>query len=287
MQENVDRAGSLARFRAKPDAGDHLRRAGEDLATGTLALGRGTLLGPLQLGLVAALDRAEIQVARRPRVTLVSTGDELRPPGSTARPATIPDSNGVAISGLARRAGAIVERQASVGDLLEATTARFRAALLGTDLLVTIGGVSVGDHDVVRPALEAAGVVLEFHKVAMKPGKPLTLGTHGETRVLGLPGNPVSAQVTFALFGVPLLRAMQGDARPLPRLLPVRLGGPIRQKPGRRGFYAASLRGNLATPLASQSSGSTTSLALADVLVIVPEDLDGLPAGATAEALLL
>jgi molybdopterin molybdotransferase len=285
MQENVERSGSNARLARRPLPGDHVRRAGEDLAEGALALSLGTRLGALQLGLVAALDRASVKVSRRPRVTLVSTGDELRAPGSPDRPASIPDSNGIAIASLARRAGATVRREAACGDAVEVAAERLRGALEGADLLVTIGGVSVGDHDVVRPALEAAGVSLEFHKVAMKPGKPLTLGRRGETLVLGLPGNPVSAQVTFALFGVPLLRRMQGDRRAVPATRIVRLSHPLRQKPGRRGFYAVTLDGDLATPLASQSSGSTTALAHADALVVVPEGSEGLPAGASAQSL--
>lgn len=287
MQEDVRRSGNAVHIARRPAAGENVRRAGEDLQRGAVGLAAGTRLGPLQLGLAAALDRGVLTVSRRPRVTIVSTGDELRPPGSPDRPASIPESNSIAVAALARRAGGAVRRQAPSGDALEATLARLRTALEDTDLLVTIGGVSVGDHDVVRPALEAAGVTLDFHKVAMKPGKPLVLGRRGETVVLGLPGNPVSAQVTFALFGVPLLRAMQGDLRVLPVPRTVRLGGAIRQRPGRRGFYAASLSGDLATPLASQSSGSTVSLAIADALIIVPEALDGLPAGAVAEALLL
>ncbi|HVU05143.1 MAG TPA: gephyrin-like molybdotransferase Glp [Polyangiaceae bacterium] len=287
MQEDTTRTGDVLAVQTTPTAGEHVRRRGEDLPENAVALETGTRLGAIQLGLLAAVDRASVDVARRPRVTVMATGDELRPPGSEPRPASIPESNGVAIAALAREAGADVVVSAPAKDDPEETRARIRAALDASDVLVTIGGVSVGDHDVVRPALEAAGVTLEFHKVAIKPGKPLTLGRRGETHVLGLPGNPVSAQVTFLLFGLPLLRALQGARDVLPIARRVRLSAPIRQKTGRRGFYAATLAGDVATPLRGQSSGATTILAWADALVVVPEDSEGLAAGDVADAHLL
>lgn len=287
MQEDVTVQGRVAQFRARPEPGDHVRRAGEDLAIGAMALESGTRLGPYQLGLCAALDRAELVVSRRPQVTVLCTGDELRPPGSPPRPGSIPDSNGIALAALARRGSAEVVRAETAPDDARETSRRIAAALDSSDVLVTVGGVSVGDHDVVRPALEAAGVTLDFYKVAIKPGKPLTVGRRGATIVLGLPGNPVSAQVTFALFGLPLLRTMTGE-RPVqrsPRKL--RLGAPLRQKPGRQGYYASRIADGVATPLSGQSSGSTTSLAHADGLVIVPANLPGYEAGAEVDVLLL
>lgn len=287
MQEDVVRDGDDVRLDARPALGAHVRRAGEDLASGDIALAMGARLDAFALGLLAAVDRATVTVAKRPRVTILATGDELRPPGSAPRPASIPESNGVAIAALASSAGASVDRHEPSRDDPDETKRRFARAIEGCDLLVTIGGVSVGDYDVVRPALEAAGVALAFHKVAMKPGKPLTLGRRGDTIVLGLPGNPVSAQVTFSLFGLPLLRKMQGAARVVPTPRTVRLASSLKQKPGRRGFYAATLEGDVATPLGGQSSGATTSLAWADALVVVPEDSPGLDAGATAKAFVL
>ncbi|HEX7671542.1 MAG TPA: gephyrin-like molybdotransferase Glp [Polyangiaceae bacterium] len=275
MQESVERDGEGARFQTLPRAGDHIRRAGEDVEAGKIVLGTGTRLGPYQLGLLAAVDRGHVTVAKRPRVTIVSTGDELRPPGSSRRPGTIPESNGVAIAALASSAGAVAELREPARDDAVETARKFADALAESDVLVTIGGVSVGDYDVVRPALEAAGVRLDFYKVAIKPGKPLTLGRLGDTLVLGLPGNPVSAQVTFSLFGLPLLRRMQGDERGPPTTRRLRLGAPIAQKTGRLGFYAATVAGDVATPLSGQASGSTTSLAWADALVVVPADSTG------------
>lgn len=287
MQEDVTVEHGVARLVARPAPGDHVRRAGEDLASGAVALEAGARLGPYQLGLAAALDRGELLVSRRPRVTVLCTGDELRPPGSPARAGSIPESNGIALAALARRASAEVTRGDTVPDDRDEASRRITAALDASDVLVTVGGVSVGDHDVVRPALEAAGVTLDFYKVAIKPGKPLTFGRRGATVVLGLPGNPVSAQVTFALFGLPLLRALTSEQPVLRTPRAVRLGAAIRQKPGRQGYYAARVAGDVATPLAAQSSGSTTSLARADALVILPADSDGLPAGAPASALFL
>jgi molybdopterin molybdotransferase len=154
---------------------------------------------------------------------------------------------------------------------------------------VTVGGVSVGDHDVVRPALEEAGVVLGFWKVAIKPGKPLALGRAGRVRVLCLPGNPASSMVTFALFGLPLLRAMQGDKNPLPRRLRARLGSRITRKPGRLEFVRSQLLMTTdaltVVPLAKQASGAVTSMAWSDALAIVPADATSLAEGEMLEVL--
>lgn len=287
MQEDVERAGDTARFSKLPKVGQHIRKAGEDLRRGSLALASGTRLGPYQLGLVAAADLGEVRVSKRPRVAILGTGDELRPPGSPARPASIPESNGVVIAALARGAGANIRVSTTAGDDAVAMRARLVELFEAHDVVVTIGGVSVGDHDVVRPALEAAGAALDFYKVAIKPGKPLTLGRRGATVVLGLPGNPVSAQVTFALFGLPLLRKMQGDARPAPSPRRARLSAAVKQTPGRRGYYAATVDGDSVTPFPSSSSGSTVSLARANALIVVPEESTGCDAGDIVAVLML
>jgi len=286
MQEDVERRGDVAHFTLRPKAGQHVRRAGEDLPRGALALEAGTRLGPYQLGLLAAADRDRVRVARAPRVAVLSTGDELRSPGSAPRPATIPESNSVVIAALAKGVGSTVEVGTPAKDDTRTTEAMLLPLLDRSDLLITIGGVSVGDHDVVRPALEALGVGLDFYKVAIKPGKPLTFGRRGSTLVLGLPGNPVSAQVTFSLFGLPLLRRMQGEQRATPSRR-CRLGAPISQSTGRRGYYAANVVGDTVTPLSRHASGSTVSLAHANALVIVPEDSTGYEAGDWVDALLL
>jgi molybdopterin molybdotransferase len=287
MQEDTERSGDSVTFRVAPRRGNHVRKRGEDLARGALALALGTRLNPFRIGLLAALDRAEARVTRRPRVALLCTGDELRDAGSPARPGSIPDSNGPSLAALARRAGADVKRLPRTLDTLEQTRAAVKRALAEHDVLLTVGGVSVGDHDVVKQALEAEGVSLDFWKVKIKPGKPLAFGRRGDALVLGLPGNPVSAQLTLCLFGLPLLRALQGDTRALPQTMTVQLGAAISQKPGRLGFYRATLRDGLAFAHDNQASGAPTSMAQAEVLVMVPAESEGLAAGAQAHALRL
>jgi molybdopterin molybdotransferase len=173
-----------------------------------------------------------------------------------------------------------------VRDDAQSLRAAIRAALDGVDVLLTIGGVSVGDHDLVRPMLEAEGVAIDFWRVAIKPGKPLAFGRRGGVTVLGLPGNPVSAMVTFALFAAPLLRALAGDHAPLPPLRRVRLGRAIAHAPGRTEFVRARLTRDgrdgaavVALPVASQASGSVVSIAAADALIVVPKGSEGVAAG--------
>ncbi len=285
MQENVDREADTARFGERPAAFQHVRRAGEDLRAGAEALPAGTRLGPGQLALAAALDLGELLVARRPHVGILCTGDELRAPGSAPRPGSIPESNGIALAAMVQSAGGVPHLAPLTRDDREATLRALEHAITGNNVLLTVGGVSVGEHDLVRPALEAAGAELDFWKVAIKPGKPLVHGSVGKTRVLGLPGNPVSAQVTFALFGVPLLRALQGDGQPLPRANRAELTRAVRQKPGRKSYQRARLDGDRVTPLDNQASGAPTSMAWANALVIVPADSTGFDAGAMVDVL--
>ncbi len=287
MQEDVTRDGALARFVAQPSLGAHIRQRGEDLAEGATALRRGTRLTPFQIGLAAAVDRNELLVARKPRVAILCTGEELRDPGSLPVTGSIPDSNGPSLAALVTMAGGTPVIRPRTGDTLQATQDAIAAALQGADLLLTVGGVSVGEHDLVRTALANVGVALDFWKVQIRPGKPLAFGRLGETLVLGLPGNPVSAQLTFALFGMPLLRKMQGDRRPLPPRGRARLNSALRQNPGRTGFYRAQLEGDLAITASNQASGSTVSLAQADALLILPADSSGLAAGESIEMIRL
>ncbi len=190
MQENAVREAHEIALDRRPATGQHIRRAGEDLATGAVAVDRGTRVSAGALALAAMVDRTELVVARLPMVTILCTGEELRPAGGTKSAASIPESNGVALQALARRAAADVRLAPIAGDDPEETYLAIQRALEGTDVLVTVGGVSVGDHDVVRPALERAGVHLDFWRVAMKPGKPLAVGRRGDAFVLGLPWQP-------------------------------------------------------------------------------------------------
>jgi molybdopterin molybdotransferase len=295
-QENVTIDGPRIVFATRPKPGAHVRAAGEDIRPGQRALVEGTRLQAGHLSLAASLDRGELIVARRPRVAIVCTGDELRAPGTPGGPTSIPESNGVALAALCRQAGGEPRVWPAIGDDLEATTGALERALQDADLLLTVGGVSVGDHDLVRPALARVGVNLDFYKVAIKPGKPLTFGrrdsAEGQTsRVLGLPGNPASALTTFLLFAAPLLRALQGDAAPTPLPLPARLKTALRHKPGRLEFARATLeregRELLALPLANQASGATTSTGWATAFILVPLEAGDLPAGAEVDVLRL
>ncbi|HEX3770448.1 MAG TPA: gephyrin-like molybdotransferase Glp [Polyangiaceae bacterium] len=284
MQEHVRRAADAIIFEARPKPGQNIRRRGEDLIAGAVALAKGTRLTPGAIALAAMLDRAEVLVARRPRVTILCTGEELRAPGDDPRPGSVPESNSAPIAALARQAGASVRVAPIAGDDLDATRRAIEDALDATDVLVTIGGVSVGDHDVVRPALERAGVTLDFWKVSIKPGKPLAIGrlapagpegrAPARAVVIGLPGNPASAIVTFAVFGMPVLRALQGDARPLPTALPVRFESTRARSSDRLELVRARLAVEggalVARPHDNQASGATTSLASSDGLAFVP-----------------
>ena len=285
MQEHVTREGDTIRFDARPKTGAHVRRAGEDMRAGETALASGTRLGAGHLALAAMLAHAELEVSRRPAVTILCTGNELRAPGELepAGAATIPESNSAPLAALATQAGALVRVAPIAADDPHAMALALADALTSTDLLLTVGGVSVGDHDVVRPALERAGVTLDFWRVAMKPGKPLAVGRSAQAHVLGLPGNPASAMVTFALFGMPLLRAMQGDARPFATPLRAALAHDCKRSPDRLELARASLEvvdGALVVrTLANQSSGAATSLAASDSLAVIPAGTEPLGAG--------
>ncbi len=296
MQENVTRQGDVVEFAAPPRPAQNIRRRGEDLARGVVALSRGTRLRPAHLALAGALDRARVPVARRPVVSILATGDELRHPGTEAAPGTIAESITFALRATARRAGAIARVFPYVRDERAATERALASALDEADVLVTTGGVSVGDHDLVRPALEAIGVTLDFWRVAIKPGKPIAVGTFArpgrrDAVVVGVPGNPSSAMITFALFGVPLLRAMQGDARPFPAFSRARMTRALAREPGRLEFARAVVAwtnaGLEATPLVNQASGAVTSMAGADALLCIPETCAGLRVGDEVDVLLL
>lgn len=287
-QENVERERDTIRLQLRPRVEEHVRKAGQDLAIGAVALAAGSRLTPGALALAAMLDEAELTVARRPRVTILCTGNELRPVGGPDRAGSIPESNSAALAALATQASAAPRIAPIVRDDVGSATAAIEQALDSCDLLLTVGGVSVGDHDVVRPALERAGVTLDFWKVAIKPGKPIAFGRDPRgTRVLGLPGNPASALVTFAVFGMPLLRAMQGDDRPHPIALSAQLAASRKRSPERVEFLRAEMRRENSTVVAvihdNQASGAATSLAKSDGLAVVPPGEGSIEAGAPVD----
>ncbi len=291
-QEDVERSGDRVRVMRASAPGQWVRKRGADLAKGAIAVARGTRLGAGHAALAAGLDRPAVTVARRPLVTVLCSGDELRGPGEGARPeaeGSIPESNGTFVAAASAGAGAIVRLAPFVRDDLASAERAVREALSGSDLLVTVGGVSVGDRDVMKAALEEAGVALDFWRVAIKPGKPLCVGRAGATTVLGLPGNPASASLTFLLFGVPVLRAMQGDRAPLPVRWRVPIEGAYKRSPGRMEFVRARLVVSAGAPRAvlfpNQASGAVTSFAEADALVVVPADKDRIDPGEPLEVI--
>ena len=287
MQEDAKREGDLVTFATKPSPGAFVRRRGDDLRAGEIALAKGTRVSAACVAMLASLDQADVAVARAPRVAIVPTGDELRAPGAPGGPASIAESNSPALAAMAERAGAKVTTSAPVPDELEHVKRAFEEALRTCDVLVTIGGVSVGERDVVKEALDACGVALDFWRVAIKPGKPLAVGRRGATIVLGLPGNPVSAMVTFALFGVPLLRAMQGDRDALPRPSRMKLAASFAHKTGRLELARARVSKEGVTVLPNQASGAIVGLCRADVLASIPADVERLEAGAEVDVLSL
>lgn len=273
MQEHVDRDGQTITSGRRVALGQNVRQRGEDLSELAVGLERGRRLYAPTLALASFLDSAEVEVVRAPLVSLLCTGSELRPPGTEARPGSIAESNSPVLSLLAQQAGATVLGISLVDDDEGRIQAAIERALGESDVLITIGGVSVGDYDLVRPALVAAGVALELHQVGIKPGKPITLGRCAEKVVIGLPGNPASAIITFALFGMPLLRAMQADSSPIPTPIWIPLTNAVTRHPTRTRIVLGSLArfdgrsGFTAHP--NQTSGATIALGQTDGFVIV------------------
>lgn len=290
LQEDTERDGDTVRFTDAPRLGRHVRPRASDVAVGDRLLDAGRTLDPGAIALLASQGHSKVSVARRPRVAIIPTGDELKAPGEAVEPGAIVDSNGPMLEALVRQAGAVPDRRPAVGDDLDALTEAFWSALLESDLLLTTGGVSVGDHDHVKAALERAGVTLAVWKVAVKPGKPLAFGRDDSgTPVLGLPGNPVSALATFTVFAAPAIRRLLGDPRPSPTRLRARLDGPIRHRPGRTELSRATLRREgdewVVTPHRNQGSGALVAIGQSNALVVVPASSTGLEAGAEVEVL--
>jgi molybdopterin molybdotransferase len=272
-------------------AGDSVRRAGDDAAPGDALLAAGIRIGPAPLGLLAATGRASVLARPRPRVTVLSTGNELAAPGTPVTRGRIWESNSFMLASAARRAGAVAYRQPSVPDDAAHVLAVIEDAAGRADLLVTSGGVSMGgEHDVVKAALEQLGTV-RFRKVAMQPGMPQGFGMVGtaSTPILTLPGNPVSAFVSFQLFVRPALRALQGKAGGHQRTARAVLTAPLRSPRDKRSFLRGVLAadGTEVTPLAGQASHQLAALALANALIIVPEEVTGMQKGDVAEVICL
>jgi molybdopterin molybdotransferase len=276
-------AGSMTPLQAVAP-GQNVRRAGEDMRAGDHVLPAGTSIAAAGLAAAAAAGSAELSCTRRPRLALVATGDELVDPGQPLGPGQIHDSNALALAALATGAGAVVTGTWRVGDDAGATHDAIEQALAGADVLVASGGVSVGPHDHVKGAFEELGVRERFWRVALRPGRPTWFGDRAATLVFGLPGNPVSAFVTFLLFVRPALLALQG-ADPTPTRTTAVLTAPLPRNPDRSEAVRVALsyaEGVLrASPTGPQGSHIVTSLLSADALAIVPEGAGALDAGAT------
>jgi molybdopterin molybdotransferase len=285
MQEDVEAAEGVARFRAPVRAGSHVRPAGEDVRAGEEVLEPGATLGAAELGMLASLGRGGVAVRRRPRVALLSSGDELVEPDEAAEGGRIVSSNSYALAALCREAGAEPTYLGIARDRPEELEALLRAGL-HADLLVSSAGVSVGEHDHVRPVLEKLGCRLVFWGVRMKPGYPLAFGRFEGERgplVFGLPGNPVSAMVTFELFVRPALRKMGGRRSWHLPSVEATLDEPLRKAPGRTHFVRVELSrragGLHARSTGNQSSGVLRSMVRARGLLVFPERETELAAG--------
>ena len=291
MMEDVRLDGDRVLVPEGVAAGANFHSPGDDLEKGQVVLSAGTELGPAEIGLVAALGRPAARVGRRPRVALMSTGDELVEPGAEPGPGQIPDSNRFALLAALREAGAQVRVLGIAPDDPAELESLVRDALSEADVLVTSGGVSVGSHDHVKPLLERLGEV-HCGRVKLRPGKPFTFATLPEGRLaFGLPGFPVSSLVTFEVFVRPALRKMQGYSRLHRPTLPVRLGYTAKAAGDRTEYQRVRLEsdgsGLVATVTGSQSSSRLMSLAGAEALVRIPPGPEGIPAGAVVEGIIL
>jgi len=267
--------------------GENVRRAGEDLRAGTVVLRRGTTLGPAELAVAVGAGVAKVDVARRPRVAVLCTGDELREPGVPLGPGEIHNSNQIVLAALARKAGAEVVEARAVPDDRDSTERAFADALQRADVVIASGGVSVGPHDHVKPALAELGVEESFWRVLLQPGGPTWFGTRGSQLVFGLPGNPVSSHVTFVLFARPALLALQGVKQPLPPRGDATLSEPIVRRDRRERAIPVRLEGTdtgfRAVPLGLQGSHITSSLSGAAALAFVPPGEGAIDAGGHVE----
>ena len=254
---------------AETAAGQHLRHPGEDVRQGQTVLTKGTRIGAAELGVAAVAGRATLTCSLVPRVAVLATGDELRPPGAPLGPGQIHESNGLTLGALAIGAHADVTLRQVVADDLHATRQAIKGALQAADVLVLSGGVSVGPHDHVKPALDEQGVEERFWRVALRPGKPTWFGTKDDKLVFGLPGNPVSAMVTFLLFARPALARLQGTDPAITRITAT-LTRAVPRNPGRDEAVRVSLdEERRATPTGPQGSHQLRSMLGADGLALV------------------
>ena len=280
MQEDMRTEGDIIRLAAPLDlvTGRHVRKAGEDFATGDLLVSVGDQLTPARIALAAMGGHGSVSVHRPIRVAILSTGDELVPLGGPVRDDQIPASNSVMLHALLSAPACVTTDHGIVRDDLATLTAVF-TSLADADIILSTGGASVGDHDHVKPALEAAGAQIDFWKIAMRPGKPLMAGQLGKALVLGLPGNPVSAFVTAILFAQPLIAALSGAPVPLPQRHKAILGSALPAVTNRTDHIRAILTDGQATPIGMNDSAALRALARANALIVRRADSPAAQAG--------
>lgn len=288
MQEEASVADGKVSFSTQPRRGHSVRPCGNDFAIGQQLIAAGVALSPMQLAVAAAANAAHLTVARRPRIALLATGDELVLPGTTLGADQIVASNSYGLGPLVAPYAESVTDHGIAVDERDALRAKLAAIFAEEpDILITTGGASVGDHDIVQEILVELGVTLDFWRINMRPGKPLMFGTRGKTLIFGLPGNPVSAMVTAIVFIKPALRCWLGYEGFMSWRLP--LGGPTPANTARRHFMRARLlqtsTGPQAEPIAQTDSGHTSSLAQADLLIVQPEHDAGQQIGSIVEVL--
>ncbi|WP_070153436.1 molybdopterin molybdotransferase MoeA [Sphingobium phenoxybenzoativorans] len=270
MQEDVTRTGDVIRLApgVTPRAGAHVRRARSDFAIGDTLIEGGTRLNPAHIALAAIGGYGALPVGRKPRIALISTGSELVEPGEDAPPGRLPASNAVMLGAMLSALPCEVEQVGIISDSLDILTHAFIRAK-SADIIVTTGGASVGDHDLVRPALEAAGGAIDFWKIAMRPGKPLISGRLDSALVIGLPGNPVSAFATATLFLLPVIRKCAGSISPLPVPVMTPLGEAMDANASQRDAYLrATLTDGSVAVSGEQDSAMLQSLACANCFII-------------------
>lgn len=286
LQEDAVREGKSVIATDLPPPGRHIRKRGFDFHAGDLLLARGTRMTPARLALALAAGHGAVTVPRCLRVAVMDSGDELSPDPAACLPHQIPASNAAMIAAMIAPLGCDVTRIGPVPDDRAALAAALAQAE-GADVLVTSGGASVGDHDLIKPALAAWGAETAFWRVAIKPGKPLLVATRGAQVILGLPGNPVSSFVTAFLFALPLVRAAMGDPDPLPRAITMIAGEDLPPTERRREFLRGVVEGDRVRLAGSQDSSALSALAAADALIDRPAGSAAVRAGDAVRVFLL
>jgi molybdopterin molybdotransferase len=284
MQEDTQARDQMVEIFLESPRGSHIRRAGEDIAAGDSVVSRGTLLGPAHIGVLASIKKSLVTVYQRPRVAIISTGDELADLDEELTAGKIISSNSYSLQALVLDSGAIPMALGIARDTREALREKFAAAL-HADMIISSGGVSVGDYDFVKDVMQDLGIEMKFWKVAMRPGNPLAFGVIGGKPAFGLPGNPVSVMVSFEQFVRPAIRKMSGHKKLFRPVIEATAQENVETRQGRHYFIRCMVRktaaGYSATTTGEQGSGILMSMAKATGLMIVPADCTGVKAGDT------